>query len=64
MIVFKVMYDEGGREKSLGARFGPMAIEDAFYRYSWRGAEDGSLRPAIEWAKNAVSLGQYRKEAE
>lgn len=46
MFVFKVPYDRGGGTKSLGARWGPDAIENAFRRYPWRGSEDGKRQEA------------------
>ena len=61
MIVFKVSYDQGGGDKSCGARFGPMAIERMFHRYPWRGAEDGTPHPHIHWADEATSLEDYRR---
>ena len=64
MIVFKVAYDGGGGNKSRGAMFGPMAIEDAFYKIPWRGAEDGSSHPVIQWVHYIASLETYREKAE
>ena len=64
MIVFKVCYDQGGSTKSRGARFGPEAIEAAFYKSPWRGAEDGSSHPGIHWVRSIASLEIYRKKAE
>ena len=64
MIVFTVAYDDGGGNKSRGARFGPMAIERAFRDYSWRGAEDGIPHEELYWLSSAVSLDRYRTKAE
>ena len=64
MIVFKVECDQGGGKKSRGAMFGPMAIEDAFYKIPWRGAEDGSSHPVIQWVHYIASLEKYREKAE
>lgn len=64
MIIFKVRYDTGGGEKSLGARFGPVAIERAVKRWPWRGAEDGTPHPKLSWVSPFVSLEGYRRRAE
>lgn len=64
MIVFKVRYDKGGGDKSVGARFGPEAIKRAFKRVNWRGAEDGTPHPELQWAPAATSLAQYREQTE
>ena len=62
MIVFKVAYDEGGRDKSRGARFGPAAIERVFRRYPWQGAEDGTPHGKLQWI-DTVSFGDYAQKA-
>ncbi|MDP3779461.1 MAG: arginase family protein [bacterium] len=64
MIVFKIRYDKGGGDKSLGARCGPKAIERAFQQVSWRGAEDGTPHPELQWIRAATSPSCYRKRAE
>lgn len=47
MVIFKIPYDAGGGAKSLGAAFGPDAIEAQFKKCPWRGAEDGTPHPAV-----------------
>ena len=66
MIIFRVLYDLGGSNKSLGARFGPMAIERAFSRWNWRGTEDGILHPelSLSWISYIHSLERYRQRTE
>lgn len=64
MIIFKVSYDKGGGNKSIGARFGPHAIERSFKNTGWRVAEDGTPHPALLWMPASSSLEQYRKQAE
>lgn len=64
MIIFTVRYDMGGRDKSMGARFGPAAIERAFLRWPWRGAEDGTRHPRLFWMPPLMSLKDYRKKAQ
>ncbi|MDP3769837.1 MAG: arginase family protein [Candidatus Sungbacteria bacterium] len=64
MIVFRVCYDKGGGNKSFGARFGPAAIERAFKRWPWRGAEDGTPHPKLSWVSPFMSLEGYRRRAE
>lgn len=64
MIIFKVAYDKGGGNKSLGARCGPEAIERAFKKVSWRGAEDGTPHPELEWMRATKSPEQYGKQIE
>lgn len=64
MIIFRVLYDEGGGGKSLGARFGPKAIERAFVRWRWRVSEDGTPHPRLFWMPSVTSLGDYRMQAE
>ena len=63
MIIFKVSYDTGGGKKSLGARLGPQAIECAFRRYPWQGAEDGTPHPEIQWINCTLLLDRYQKKA-
>lgn len=43
MHILKVPYDKGGSSKSVGARYGPDAIEKQFRKYEWRGSEEGKL---------------------
>jgi len=65
MIIFKVPYDKGGGKKSMGARFGPSAIKRAFEQISWRGAEDGTAHPTLQWIHtHGASLEYYRNRAE
>lgn len=64
MVIFKVLYDRGGGNKSLGARFGPKAIERAFKRTHWRGAEDGTPHQELQWAYDVTSLEEYRQQME
>lgn len=39
--VLKIPFDDGGGTKSLGARFGPDAVEAQFKKFPWRCSEDG-----------------------
>ena len=66
MIIFKVLYDKGGGNKSIGARFGPQAIERAFKctDWDWREAEDGTPHPQLRWMDSVTSPEQYRKQVE
>ena len=64
MIVFEVEYDHGGGNKSCGARFGPAAIERAFRRYPWQGAEDGTPHEELHWLNRIDSLEKYRRTVE
>ncbi len=66
MIIFKVLYDKGGGNKSLGARFGPKAIERAFKctDWNWRVAEDGTPHLGLLWMHSVTSPEQYRKQVE
>lgn len=64
MIIFQVCYDKGGGNKSIGARFGPPAIERAFRHINWRGAEDGTPHPELQWVRAVKSLEHYREMAE
>lgn len=60
MFIFRVLYDEGGGNKSLGARFGPIAITHAFLGWNWRGAEDGTPHSKLFWMPSVNFLDDYR----
>lgn len=57
--VLKIPLDEGGGAKSLGARFGPDAVEQAFKEFPWRCSENGKHPGTVEFIDLARQLALH-----